>query len=64
MPISKLFVAVNLTEIYIVIRGDKMRKKSKMSGENQKATKPILTLFVAINLSEIHIVVSERLIIK
>ena len=59
MPISPLFVAVNLPEIYIVM-SEKRMKKSKMSGENQKATKPISALFVAINLPEIYRVLGRK----
>ena len=50
MPISALFVAVNLSEIYIVM-SEKRMKKSKMSEENEKATMPVPPLFVAVNLS-------------
>jgi len=60
MGISTLFVAVNLSEIYIVM-SEKRMKKSKMSEENEKATMGISTLFVAVNLSEIYIVMSEKL---
>ncbi|MCX6194293.1 MAG: hypothetical protein NTX34_07410 [Cytophagales bacterium] len=35
-------------------------KKSKMSGENEKATMGISTLFVAVNVPEIYIVMSEK----
>jgi hypothetical protein len=60
-PISPLFVAVNLAVLCIVISSDKKMKKSKLSGENEKATMGISTLFVAVNLSEIYIVMSEKL---
>ena len=59
MGISPLFVAVNLSEIYIVM-SEKGMKKSKMSGENQIATMPISTLFVAVNLSEIYRVLGSN----
>jgi hypothetical protein len=59
MPISPLFVAVILPEIYIVM-SEKRMKKSKMSGENHNATIPIPTLFVAVNLSEIYRVLGSN----
>ena len=60
MPISPLFVAVILSEIYIVM-SEKRMKKSKISEEIQKATMPISTLFVAVNLPEIYRVISDKL---
>ena len=59
MPISPLFVAVNLPEIYIVM-SDKRMKKSKMSEENEIATMQISTLFVAANLPEIYRVLGRK----
>ena len=59
MPISSLFVAVNLSEIHIVM-SEKRMKKSKMCGENQMTTIGISPLFVAVNLPEIYRVLGRK----